>query len=70
MCKYPLEDEEHFVFNCANYEEVRKRNSLFETTEAKRKDLFQLLKSEDEKIILSLAKYIAEANSIRIQNVK
>jgi exonuclease III len=60
-----IENETHFMFLCKSYDALRHQSPLFNTDAARKLDLHSLLLSEKEEIICLLAKYIAEANSVR-----
>ena len=59
------EDEFHFVFECKMYDNVRKENDLFKMPIAIRNNLVGILKSNNECVIVNLAKFVAEAFKVR-----
>ena len=59
------EDENHFLFECKAYDDVRMKSALFKREAARRQDIISLLSTNDNRIIVALAKYIADANNIR-----
>eukprot|EP00745_Piridium_sociabile_P032735 TRINITY_DN5549_c0_g1_i12.p1 TRINITY_DN5549_c0_g1~~TRINITY_DN5549_c0_g1_i12.p1 ORF type:complete len:436 (-),score=19.73 TRINITY_DN5549_c0_g1_i12:134-1441(-) len=69
LCDYSVDNEIHFVFDCKALEKVRSRCEVFGKDAALRKDLISLLSSEDDDTIISVAKYISEAWSIRRKTV-
>ena len=65
FCPGIPEDELHFVFDCKAYEHLRKTCPLFQTEIMERRNLTNVLKSENIQILSSFAKYLAHANNIR-----
>ena len=61
------EDEVHFLFHCKAYKHIREKCDLFSASDShgQRLSLIDILTSLDDYIILSLAKYVAEAISVR-----
>ena len=59
------EDENHFLFECKAYDDVRMKSALFKREAARQQDIISLLSTNDNRIIVALAKYIADANNIR-----
>jgi hypothetical protein len=60
-----LENEEHFIFNCKTYSDLRARSLLFVCNSGRTSGIKQLLQSTNEQVVLSLAKFIAEAAELR-----
>ena len=60
-----IESEEHFIFYCKAYTDLRSKSAFFNLNIAKRCDVTCLLTSIDEQVIKLLAKYIAEAFNVR-----
>lgn len=65
ICNSATDDENHFVFQCKSYDFIRKKCILFEKDVVRREDMTMLLRSNDEDIIKSFAKYISEAWDFR-----
>jgi hypothetical protein len=70
MCGFLLEDEMHFMFHCKTYDDIREKCNVFRTNVAKNEDLVGMLKMDDAEQLRSLAKFIAEAYSLRIKENK
>ena len=66
LCKSrAVENETHFIFHCEAYGHIRQKCCIFEAPIAKEQNLVKLLTHTNEKYIISLAKYIAEAAKLR-----
>ena len=59
------EDENHFMFYCNAYQNIRNRTQLFENFNARNHNLPGLLQSKDNDLIVMLAEYISEAVNVR-----
>ena len=62
---YHKEDEEHFVFYCKAYEEVRRKSRLFNVISQRPHSIVELLGSDDVNIICLFAKFIADCYATR-----
>ena len=67
MCGQASEDEVHFLFQCQAHANLRIKCNIFDsaTTQFSMIHVSTLLASKDETEINTLAKYIAEAMSVR-----
>ena len=69
FCQDAQEDEFHVVFCCTEYTEIRKKCTLFNTQFVDRKSLIDVLKSENDESVRSLARFIAEATNHRQKKI-
>jgi hypothetical protein len=65
MCRFYIDDEKHFLFQCKAYDKLRDNSVFFKSDVAKRQNVAFALASDNEIIIKSIAKFIAEANKLR-----
>ena len=66
------EDEIHFMFHCKAYSHIRHKYSFFNNTNpnySQDQNFVNVLKSENNNTILSLAKYVAEAYDTRCKQI-
>eukprot|EP00745_Piridium_sociabile_P004303 TRINITY_DN1254_c0_g1_i4.p1 TRINITY_DN1254_c0_g1~~TRINITY_DN1254_c0_g1_i4.p1 ORF type:complete len:981 (+),score=112.61 TRINITY_DN1254_c0_g1_i4:2532-5474(+) len=61
MCGALIEDEIHFLFLCKYYDDMRKSCVVFNENISKERDITSVLSTNDEKILRSLARFIALA---------
>eukprot|EP00745_Piridium_sociabile_P020930 TRINITY_DN32279_c0_g1_i8.p1 TRINITY_DN32279_c0_g1~~TRINITY_DN32279_c0_g1_i8.p1 ORF type:complete len:178 (-),score=11.46 TRINITY_DN32279_c0_g1_i8:250-783(-) len=69
LCGFSVDDEKHFLFQCRLYDTLREKHTFFELDMTKKHDVVSVLSSDDELIIQSVAKFIAEAYKIRQSHV-
>ena len=66
ICKeQAIENEEHFIFHCNAYSDLRTKSLLFNFEVTRFLNIRCLLTNENEKVIFALGKFIAEAMNIR-----
>eukprot|EP00745_Piridium_sociabile_P009501 TRINITY_DN16670_c0_g1_i8.p2 TRINITY_DN16670_c0_g1~~TRINITY_DN16670_c0_g1_i8.p2 ORF type:complete len:102 (+),score=6.10 TRINITY_DN16670_c0_g1_i8:760-1065(+) len=63
-----IEDEFHFLFQCKAYETIRQKCNIFQAPIIRRQNLVDVLTLENEELIRSLARYVAEACQVRIHS--
>ena len=68
FCPSAREDESHFVFHCAEYSDIRAKCLVFNTRYAERENLTDVLCCKNEEIVMSFAKFLAEAIKLRNRN--
>jgi len=65
MCGHILDDEVHFLFHCQSYVSIRENCGVLNLEAFRRQDIFSILSSDDDIVIKSVAKFIAEALKLR-----
>ena len=65
VCKEGLEDENHFLFDCKAYNDLREISVLFNVHNIQRYNLVHFLSSFDEEKVKALALFISQAFSKR-----
>jgi hypothetical protein len=68
MCSCELEDEDHFLFHCKAYENLRVKYVFFESKPTRSCNVTEVLRSQNDNTVKSIAMFIAEALKLR-QNV-